>query len=301
MAYLSGTDVVTGLGMGLGVAAALLAGVLARAVLSLPPDNRQFLDPPPWAFRLLWWPIRLVAAALQPWWPRRWQRHAGQQLQLAGLTHHLLPLQWEASRWVCGGLVAAVWFWMASTFADAGGSVQPGLVAVGGGWVGYLYPRVWLRDRLQQRRRSVVRTLPFFLDTITLCVEAGLNFQGALQQAVAYGPAGPLRDECQRVLRDIRAGKSRADSLDAMAVRLNEPGVTHLCHAVLQAERLGMALGPVLRAQADQRRHERFLRAEKLAMQAPVKMLLPLIAFIFPSTFIVLFFPIAMRFIQSGL
>ena len=107
-------------------------------------------------------------------------------------------------------------------------------------------------------------------------------------------------DFVERQLRDIRAGKTRADSLEAMAQRLNEPGLTQLCQAVLQAERLGMALGPILRAQADQRRQERFLRAEKLAMQAPVKMLFPLIAFIFPATFIVLFFPIAIRFMQSG-
>ena len=71
--------------------------------------------------------------------------------------------------------------------------------------------------------------------------------------------------------------------------------------AVIQAERMGMNLGPVLRAQADQRRSERFLRAEKLAMEAPVKMLFPLIAFIFPCTFLVLFFPIVMKFMNSGL
>ena len=110
-----------------------------------------------------------------------------------------------------------------------------------------------------------------------------------------------LRDEFQRVLRDIRAGKARAIALRGMAARLNEPSVSHFTTAVIQAESMGMNLGPVLRAQADQRRTERFLRAEKLAMEAPVKLLFPLIAFIFPCTFIVLFFPIAMKFIASGL
>jgi tight adherence protein C len=117
---------------------------------------------------------------------------------------------------------------------------------------------------------------------------------------VAKGPKGVLRSEIQRVLRDIRAGKARADALRGMAERLNEPNVTHFVTAVIQAERMGMNLGPVLRAQADQRRSERFLRAEKLAMEAPVKMLFPLIAFIFPCTFIVLFFPIAMKFMHPG-
>jgi tight adherence protein C len=77
--------------------------------------------------------------------------------------------------------------------------------------------------------------------------------------------------------------------------------VGHWVVSVIQPESMGMSLGPVLRVQADQRRSERFLRAEKLAMEAPVKMLFPLLAFIFPCTFIVLFFPIAMKFMHSGL
>ena len=132
-------------------------------------------------------------------------------------------------------------------------------------------------------------------------MEAGLNLQGAMTQAVAKGPKGVLRDEFQRVLRDIRAGKARAESLRAMAQRMDEPAVANFTTAVIQAESMGMNLGPVLRAQADQRRSERFLRAEKLAMEAPVKLLFPLLAFIFPCTFIVLFFPIAMKFMHSGL
>ena len=166
---------------------------------------------------------------------------------------------------------------------------------------GWAYPGIWLRDRINSRRRELLKTLPFYLDIITLCVEAGLNMQGALTQAVAKGPKGVLRDEFQRLLRDIRAGKSRAASMRSLAARLNESSVTAFTTAVIQAESMGMNLGPILRAQADQRRTERFLRAEKLAMEAPVKLLFPLLAFIFPCTFIVLFFPIAMKFIHSGL
>ena len=130
---------------------------------------------------------------------------------------------------------------------------------------------------------------------------AGLNLQGAINQGVLKGPKGVLRDEFQRVLRDIRAGKPRAESLRNMAGRINEPGVTNFIASIIQAERMGMSLGPVLRAQADQQRIERFLRAEKLAMEAPVKMLFPLIAFIFPCTFIVLFFPIVIKFMNAGI
>ncbi len=147
----------------------------------------------------------------------------------------------------------------------------------------------------------MLKSLPFFLDLFTLCVEAGLNLTGAFQQAVAKGPEGPMRDELQRVLRDVRAGKSRTDALRTFGDRLNEPAISHLVTAIIQAESLGMTLSPVLRAQSEQRRNERFARAEKAAMEAPVKLLLPLIAFIFPSTFFVIGFPIAMQFFRMGL
>jgi tight adherence protein C len=170
-----------------------------------------------------------------------------------------------------------------------------------GGVFGWIYPAIWLNDKVNERKKELLRSLPFFLDIITLCVEAGLNMQGAINQAVMKGPKGAMRDEFQRVMRDVRAGKGRAASMREMADRLNETAISNFVTAVVQAEVMGMNLGPVLRAQADQRRAERFLRAEKLAMEAPVKMLLPLVAFIFPCTFIVLFFPIAMKFMNSGL
>jgi tight adherence protein C len=169
------------------------------------------------------------------------------------------------------------------------------------GFLGFVYPGIWLSDRLSLRRRDLLKSLPFFLDIITLCVEAGLNLSGALNQAVQRGPKGVLRDELQKVLRDVRAGKQRAEAMRAMAERLGESVIANLVTSLIQAENLGMNLGPVLRAQAEQRRSERFLRAEKLAMEAPVKMLLPLIAFIFPCTFIVLGFPIVMKLMTSGL
>jgi len=199
-----------------------------------------------------------------------------------------------------------LFFWGISNF-DHPGANSPGIsfasylqLMVLGALLGWAYPAIWLNDLLKKRRSELLKTFPFYLDIITLCVEAGLNMQGAMTQAVAKGPKGVIRSEFQRVLRDIRAGKGRSESLRAMADRVGEPSVSNFTIAVIQAESMGMNLGPVLRAQADQRRSERFLRAEKLAMEAPVKMLFPLIAFIFPCTFVVIFFPIAMKFMHSG-
>jgi tight adherence protein C len=146
----------------------------------------------------------------------------------------------------------------------------------------------------------VQRTLPAYLDFITMAVEAGLNMTGALTQAMDKGPAGPLKHEFFMVVRDLRSGLPRADALRRMEARLQMPEVTSFVGTVIQAERMGASLGSALRVQAEQRRIERFQRAEKAAMEAPVKLIGPLMMFIFPVTFIVLGFPIAMKFLAMG-
>jgi tight adherence protein C len=170
------------------------------------------------------------------------------------------------------------------------------LATVLGAW----WPLSWLRERRAARLRTIGRALPFYLDVVTLSVESGANLTGALQHAVAKGPGGPLQVELERVLRDIRAGRTRADALRALAERLDLPAVSSWVAALVSAERHGSGLGPILRAQAEQRRQERFQQAEKLAMKAPVKMLFPLLVFIFPCTFVLLFFPIVVRLLEEG-
>lgn len=290
-----------------GLSVALVAWLVSTAVAEVPEEDRAYKDPPPLGFRLVWWPIHWISYFIEPLMPAKQIAAIQARLRQAGLDYTVTPAQMMAARVLGALLAAAVCWWGVGSFDQARAGEAGGFtlslyleVCAGGALLGFAYPSFWLRDLLEQRRMELLKTLPFYLDIVTLCVEAGLNLQGALNQAVAKGPKGVMRDEVLRVLRDIRAGKARADALRAMADRLNEPNVTHFVTAVIQAERMGMNLGPVLRAQADQRRTERFTRAEKLAMEAPVKMLFPLIAFIFPCTFIVLFFPIAMKFLHPG-
>lgn len=289
--------------LAIGLSVALVAGLFSKALSEVPPDDRAYKDPPPLGFRVVWWPITWMSHFIRPLVSAKGQAALLAKLRKAGLDYSINAVQFTASRWVGALFVAGLAWWVLGSF-DAAGKMKTSLyleTVFAGALFGWIYPVIWLKDRLNARKKELLRSLPFFLDIITLCVEAGLNMQGALNQAVLKGPKGALRDEFQRVLRDIRAGKGRAASMREMADRLNESAITNFVTAVIQAEVMGMNLGPVLRAQADQRRIERFLRAEKLAMEAPVKMLFPLIAFIFPCTFIVLFFPIAMKFMNSGL
>ena len=279
-----------------GLGAAALAGLLAHSASNVPAEDRTWLDQPPAFIRALWWPTRWLAHLLDPILPARWRARLLKETRAAGLDFMISPPQLLAHGLVTG-VACAIAGAMLATLLDlaAGLFVLPGLAA------GVLLQQSWRSDRARSRQRQLLKTLPFFLDLITLCVEAGLNLHGALQQAVAKGPAGPLRDEFGRVLRDVRAGKSRTEALRQLADRLDQAPIRNLVSAIIQAESMGMSLGSILRAQSEQRRIERFARAEKSAMEAPVKMLFPLIAFIFPCTFLVLGFPIVVKFMQMGL
>jgi tight adherence protein C len=290
----------------IGLSIALFAWLVSCRVAEIPAEDREYKDSPPLGFRCVWFLIHWISYFIEPFLSAKKSANLTIRLRKAGLDYSLTPAQFIAGCVTFGFFLAALAWWALNALdfsGDAGGTpaIQYLQVSAVAALCGYAYPYIWLRDVLLRRKSELLKSIPFYLDIITLCVEAGLNMQGAMGQAVAKGPKGVLREELQRVLRDIRAGKARADSLRSMAERLAEPNITSFITAVIQAEKMGMNLGPVLRVQADQRRSERFLRAEKLAMEAPVKMLFPLIAFIFPCTFIVLFFPIAMKFMNSGL
>nr|WP_255203569.1 type II secretion system F family protein [Myxococcus sp. AM011] len=161
---------------------------------------------------------------------------------------------------------------------------------------GMYYPMLWLNDQVKKRHLLISRALPYNLDLLTLSVEAGLDFTAALAKVVEKGKTGPLREELQLVLKQLKMGKTREEGLKSMIVRVDLPPLTTFVTALIQADKMGTSLGKVLRIQSTQMRIDRTQRAEKLAGEAPVKMLFPLIACIFPTVFMVLFGPIVFQF-----
>ncbi|OVZ61926.1 hypothetical protein CDO46_17930 [Pigmentiphaga sp. NML030171] len=281
----------------IGLAVAALAVLACLLVIDPPPLPDRTAEAPPRAFRLAWPLVSAAAHYGRPWLSWQGRRRIESQLVRSGLRHGLAPVHILGAQVLCacaGGLVAAL---LASSWSGL-----PALAAwaAAGAAAGGTYPRLWLRDRVRRRRRDILRALPFVLDMTTLCVEAGLHVGAALQQAVQKGPPGPLRDELRRVLGDVRTGVPRTRALKDMAERLEIPEIRAWTGTLAQADALGMNLAPILRAQSDQRRAERFLRAERLALEAPVKMLLPLIACIFPCSFVVIGFPIAVKLMDTG-
>ena len=281
------------------VAVLALCAALAHAwALPVPPSLGP-TAPLPWAWRPMWPIVRRVAPVVAPWIGARHRERLRGLLARGGLDRAIGPEPFVAAQCVAAALVAGA-TWLGASMLD-GLSVFAALAAVATGALAAATPRIALRDRIVRRRHAILRRLPHDLDLITLSVEAGLNLGAALGHAAQYGPPGALRDEWERVLRDVRAGQPRHEALRAMAARLALPGVSNLVAALLAAERQGASLAPILRAQAEQRRTERFLRAERLAMEAPVKMLFPLVLCIFPGTFAVLLFPIVHQLLREGI
>ncbi len=162
-------------------------------------------------------------------------------------------------------------------------------------------PDGWLKQSVKRRHRSIERSLPFVLDLLTLSVESGLDFMSGIQRIIEFRAVDPLGEEFIRVFREIQVGRTRKEALKNLSVRVNHPDIRSVSSALIQADELGVGIGQALRIQAEQIRVKRFQRAEKLGNEAPVKLLFPLVAFIFPSVFLVLLGPVIFQmWIRGG-
>ncbi len=172
------------------------------------------------------------------------------------------------------------------------------LVIVAAGAAGYFLTQMWLSQRAGQRQSYITKTLPDAFDLITTCVEAGLGLDAALSR-VAEKVEGPFADELTRMLRDVALGKARRKALRELGDRTGVPDLKTFVNAVIQAEQMGSSIGGVLRVQAEQLRVRRRQRAEAQAQKAPVKMVFPLVLFIFPALFIVILGPAGITIMTS--
>jgi tight adherence protein C len=236
------------------------------------------------------WPALMLAPTLSGLLSAAHERRVLRLLDANGLYPRLTPVLWLASRIVHGCAAAGAVLmlggsgsWMAATLAAVAGFMTGG---------------IWLRRLDLARERAIARELPAYLDLLTVCVEAGATLTAGVRLIVAQAPESPLRSYFERVLREVRSGRPRAEAFTHVAEIHGIESLTTLASALAHAEGAGMSLGQILRTQSEQRTAERFARAERLAMQAPVKMLGPLIFCIFPCTFIVLAVPIVVRMLE---
>lgn len=221
-------------------------------------------------------------------------------LDRAGLPSGIKPVHISAARALAGTILTVVILPIVTVLTGRS-LADPLMVAIACGALvaGACVPGLWLRARTRRRKMMIERELPFFLDLLALCVQGGLSIQGAMHESVRHGPQGVLREEVAQVLAELRAGQSRSQAFEGLARRSGSRPVRASVGAILQAEALGISLGNQLKEQARAQGTARFENAERQALKAPVKLLLPLMVFIFPCTFIVIGFPIFVSMRQA--
>lgn len=172
--------------------------------------------------------------------------------------------------------------------------------AAAGACLGWLFVAVWIRERTRARRVSMELNLPGALDWLALSVEAGLDFSQALSRIAKRMSPGPLKAEFLRLESSVRMGVPRREALSELAARSGFPALSSFVALLIQADILGASIGPVLRSSASRLRNERFNRAERKGVAAAQKALIPVVLFIMPATFIVIFGPIIVRLVTGG-
>lgn len=182
------------------------------------------------------------------------------------------------------GVLAGVAFW-----ATSGARIGILMICALGA-AGYVAPGMLVGSRARRRREQIQAALPDALDLLAVSVEAGLGFDAAIAKLTDHMD-GPLIDELGLALGEMRVGEARQDALKKMAARVDTPELSAFVRAIIQADQLGISLGKILRIQATDSRLKRQAAAEEKAMKAPIKMLFPTVAFIFPSMFIVVLGP----------
>jgi tight adherence protein C len=230
--------------------------------------------------------------------PQNALQDTARKLELAGNPRGLDPTIFLAARFF-----AAVAIFAFLIFIFSVGSINwpwgRKILLIGGfSLFGFFLPNLLIQSKIQRRQKDIRRAMPDALDLLTICVEAGLGFDGAMAK-VNEKWDNELSMAFGRVLREIQLGKLRRDALRDMADRVGIPEMTSFVAAIIQSEQLGVSMAKVLRIQADQMRMKRRQAAEAEAHKAPIKMLFPMVLLIFPSLLIILLGPAALMLMTS--
>lgn len=267
------------------------ACVVLRFIRWLPPGRARPTRPcaglPVWLRAVLPMATRL-APLIEPLLPRDLIRYLHARLRAADLDDAMTGAEWLAVHLVTLSVITVT-----AGFGGARAGAMTLAAMAGASW-----PTLWLRDCRARLTRGMDRDLPRVLELVTLAVEAGCSLGAALRIGVQSGGSGALPRGLAESLRAIHAGHPRAEALAELAARYGHAGLDAMVAAIVHADASGAGIAATLRAQVEQRTEERFARAERVAMESPVRMLAPLILCIFPCAFLVIGFPIAHRLLQ---
>ncbi len=204
------------------------------------------------------------------------------KLVSAGLSRRISPTTFLALKGICPIVLALLGIALASSMSP----LMTVAMVIGLGALGFIGPDYIVNSKIKSRQEKIRAQLPDALDLLAVSVEAGLGFDSAVSK-LTESLEGPLIDEFNLTLSEIRVGESRPEALRKLSERAQVTELSAFTRALIQADTLGISLGRILRVQAADTRERRQSLAEERAMKAPIKMLFPTVLFIFPSMFIV--------------
>jgi tight adherence protein C len=249
----------------------------------------------PWRERIVKPILQSLSGTGRALTPARNVQQLQEDLIKAGLLDSLTVIDFIGLRILTGAGLGTLTFFL-TLFARPFMSAL--LLGVAGSILGLYLPNLWLRSKIGKRQKAITRALPDALDRMSICVDAGLGFEAAIQKVATQGK-NELAMELRRVIGEIRLGVSRSEALRHLAERTGVTDVANFVAVLVQADQMGLALRDVLHTQSVQMRIRRRQRAEEEAHKAPVKMLIPLVLFIFPAMFAVILGPAIPRLLSA--
>ena len=232
--------------------------------------------------------------------PQNWLNSTTRKLELAGRTSKMDATVFITLEFIIGGIVGLATFLL---LRFLGNNITIGrifLFTIVMALLGFYLPQYQLSRSITKRQNEIRKGLPDALDLLTICVEAGLSFDGAMAK-VAEKWDNEISMAFARVIQEIQLGKLRREALRDMQANVGVSEMTSFVAAIIQSELLGVSMAKVLRVQADQMRVRRRQLAEEEAHKAPIKMLIPMVFLMFPSILIILMTPAILQIIQSNI
>lgn len=266
-----------------------LAMVRPRRIVA--PDEEQLA---PFSERVLKPARDRVIQAVVRVTPQGWQERARERLLQA---NRRMPAQVFVAIRVLGGIAGFFLVLVLLGVFHGLYNLRALVFLIVGAFAGWELPDFWLSTQVTKRQNLFRRALPDVVDLISVSMEAGLGFDAAVQK-VTEKYSGPVADEFATYLKEARLGRTRVQALQDMIRRMPIEELEMIVTAVIHADQAGIGLSRVFHIQSQQMRIRRRQKAEELAMKAPTKMLFPLIFFIFPTLFIILFGPLALNLMQ---
>ncbi len=215
----------------------------------------------------------------------------------AGYRRESAPIIFFGMKGLLAIVLALIFFFIKTFFLKTMTSLNLTFFSLILALIGFYLPNLWLRMRIDRRKEQIIKGFPDALDLMVVCVEAGTGLDAAINRVGEEMKLSNkvLSEEFKLLSLELRAGKSRRDALRNLALRTDVEDVNSLMTLLIQTEKFGTSIAQALRVHSDSMRTKRYQKAEEIAAKLPVKLVFPLVVFIFPALFVAVVGPAAIK------